>query len=245
MQSRVFLWYSVVTFLLRCPNSASDLTIDSPQICKPYLETRAAVTPYLKPYYDAHLAPHVQKVQPYIDQAKTQVYAPAVAFTSHNYAKHGAPRVIQAQALGKKQWEKTLRPQLEAARQGASKQYHATLGPHVQKVDDVVRPYYVGLRTSATDLYELELRPAYQYAAPYTQKTYGQLHHFTTKTALPYAQWSGKLAWTFASRHIWPTIQILYGENVEPQIMRIKQRLGRYRDEKQVEAAVESIERYA
>lgn len=220
-----------------------DLTEDSPRICKPYLDARSSITPYLQPYYDAHLAPHVQKVQPYIDRAKTQVYTPAIAFTSQNYAKHGAPRVLRAQEYGQKQWEKTVKPQLEVAQQQARKQYQATLGPHVQKVDDVVRPYYDNLKTSATDFYELELRPGYQYAAPYTQKAYTQLQQFTTKTALPYAQWSGDLAWTFASRHIWPTVQILYGENVEPQIMRIKQRLGRYRDEKQVEAAVGSIER--
>ena len=196
----------------------------------------------MQPYYDAHLAPHVQKVQPYVDQAKNQVYTPAVTFAQENYAKHGAPRVLQARALGQKQWEQTLRPQVDVLKQQAVKQYDATLAPHVQKVDGIVRPYYDTVKTSATDFYELEVRPAYIYAVPRAHRAYGQLNRFTRNVALPYAQWSGNLAWTFVSRHIWPTVQILYGENVEPQITRIKQRLGRYKDEKKIEAAVESIE---
>jgi len=109
-------------------------------------------------------------------------------------------------------------------------------------VDDLVRPYYESIHTSANDLWELELQPAYHIAAPYARRAYRQAHRFTTNTALPYAQYGGNVAWTLIYRHVWPTVQVLYGENVEPQIMRIKQRLGRYKDEKMIEAAVESIE---
>jgi len=196
----------------------------------------------VQPYYNQYLAPHVEKVQPHIDRVKSQVYDPAYTFARTNYAKHGAHRVAQAQKIGQHQWEKRILPQLETVQASAWKQFDAILGPHVQKVDDLVRPYYESIQTSVNDLWELEVQPAYHYASPYARRAYKQAHRFTTNTALPYAQYGGNVAWTLVHRHIWPTVQVLYGENVEPQIMRIKQRLGRYKDEKLVEAAVESIE---
>lgn len=238
---RLAVWYTIITTAFRCPSSPADLTEDSPKLCKPYLDLKSHATPYLEPYYNAHLAPYVEKVQPYVDRVKTQAYDPALAFTTTNYEKHGAPRVAQAQKYGQAQWDKTLRPQVEVARQAALKQYNIYLGPHVQKVTDVASPYYNNVKTSATDFYELEVRPAYKLAAPHVKRTYKQVEAFAVNTAFPYAQWSGELTWTFVRRQIWPKIQILYGENVEPQVMKITQRLGRYKDEKKLEAAVESI----
>lgn len=194
--------------------------------------------PHVQPYYDTYLASYVEKAQPYVDQAKTHVYNPALTFAK----THGAPRLSQAQKYGQKEWERTVRPRLDLASKHAYKQYDATLAPHVQKVQGVVTPYYTTVKTSAADFYELEFQPAYKRSAPYAKKFYKQAHRFTLDTALPYAQWGTDLTWAFVRRQIWPRIQILYGENVEPQIFRISQRLGRYRDEKKIEAAVESME---
>ena len=131
---------------------------------------------------------------------------------------------------------------MDVARKHALKQYDSTLGPHVQKVQDAVSPYYTNVKASASDFYELELLPAYKHTAPYAKKFYGHAHRFSVNTALPYARWGTDLTFTFVRRQIWPRIQVLYGENVEPQIFKISQRLGRYRDEKKIEAAVESAE---
>lgn len=197
--------------------------------------------PYYHTYVAPYVTPYVEKAQPYVDRVKTRAYDPALAFTKENYSKHGAHRVAQAQQYGQTQWEKTVRPQFEKARLEGLKQYDAHLAPHVQKVWVAVEPYYTNLKNSAIDFYELEIRPAYKFAAPYAQRTYHQLHAFTVNTGLPYAHWGANLTWSFVSRQIWPRIQILYGENVEPQVMKITQRLGRYKDEKKLEAAVESI----
>ena len=92
------------------------------------------------------------------------------------------------------------------------------------------------------DIWQLELEPVYRRTAPYAQKFFTQGRQFAVETALPQAQYAGSAAWTFWVRQIWPKLAVLYGENVEPQLMRITERLGRYRDEKQLEADVKSVE---
>ena len=87
-------------------------------MCKPYLQAKDYVTPYAQPYYDQYLSPHVKRAQPYVDQLNEKVYTPGLAA----YQQHGAPRVAQAQKVGLEQWEKTVKPQLEVARQQAGKQ---------------------------------------------------------------------------------------------------------------------------
>ncbi|KAG9696572.1 hypothetical protein KCU95_g4242, partial [Aureobasidium melanogenum] len=235
---RLSIWYTLLTVVFRCPSSPKQLTKDSPNVCEPYFQLRDFAVPHLQPYYDTYASPYVQQVQPYFDRVKEQAYVPAAAFAQ----KHGAPRAAQIQKYATKEWKRSVRPQLDVARKHALKQYDSTLGPHVQKIQDAVSPYYTNVKASATDFYELELLPAYKHTAPYAKKFYGQAHRFSVNTALPYARWGTDLTFTFVRRQIWPRIQVLYGENVEPQIFKISQRLGRYRDEKKIEAAVESAE---
>lgn len=103
-------------------------------------------------------------------------------------------------------------------------------------------PYYTSVKTSTTDFYQLELLPAYKHTVPYAQKLFAILSHFALDTAVPYVQWTADMTLTFVRRQVWPRLQVLYGENVEPQIFKISQRLGRYRDEKKVEAAANAVD---
>jgi len=239
MLIRLSIWYTAFTILVRCPSSPSKLSPNSPALCEPYFKLRDVAVPHVQPYYDTYLAPYTEKVQPYVDRANSQVVVPAVTFAR----KYGGPRLTQARTYSQKEWNRTIRPQLHVASQHIGKQYDATLAPHVQKVEHRVMPLYNSARTSVLDFYELELLPAYKHTAPHAYRLYTQLSRFTTNTALPYASWTTNLTMTFVKRQIWPRLQVLYGENVEPQIFRISQRLGRYRDEKKIEAAAEDINR--
>ncbi|EGP89489.1 uncharacterized protein MYCGRDRAFT_69588 [Zymoseptoria tritici IPO323] len=234
---KLFVWYSLVTVFFRCP-APENLTDDSPRICKPYLQAKDYVTPYAQPYYDQYLSPYVQKAQPYYESFNTHLYQPAQTA----YTKHAAPRVADAQKISQQQWEKTVKPQLDVLQQQAGKQYQAVLGPHVKKATDVIQPYYNSVMNSASDIWELELAPVYRKTSPYAQKLYVQGQHFAVNTALPQAQYAGNVLWSFWSRYIWPKVRILYGENVEPQLMRITERLGRYKDGKKLEAGISSME---
>ncbi|KXT02662.1 hypothetical protein AC578_1126 [Pseudocercospora eumusae] len=236
--AKALVWYTVGTVLLRCPGKQADLNDTTPHICKPYLQTRDFVTPYAQPYYHQYLQPHVQKAQPYLDQFNEKLYTPAAAA----YQKYGAPQVATAQKIGQQQWQKTIKPSLELAQKQAGKQYESTLAPHVKKAHAIVQPYYDGIVTSASDIWQLELEPVYRRSAPIAQKFYANSQAFVVNTALPHAHFVGNTAWTLWTRQVWPKLRILYGENVEPQLLRITQRLGRYRDGKKLEAEIKSTE---
>ncbi|KAI7012858.1 hypothetical protein KC362_g16181 [Hortaea werneckii] len=232
------VWYLIITLLFRCPNTLDEVDADSPAVCKPYFQAKTFVAPYAQPYYDQYAAPYVQIAQPYFDQAHQHAYKPALAA----YKQHGAPRVAEAQKQALVQWEKTVKPQLEVVRQQAGKQYDATLAPHVKKVQDVVQPYYSSMSQSASDIWVLELQPVYRHTMPYAQKFYTQGQTFVVNTAWPQAQYAGSAAWSMWARQIWPRVRVLYGENVEPQLMRITERLGRYKDGRKLEAEIKSME---
>lgn len=238
LAARLFVWYALITLLFRCPSAQKDVADDSPRICKPYLQARDYVTPYAQPYYDQYLSPYVQQAQPYVDRFNDNVYAPGLVA----YKQYGAPRVADAQKFGQKQWEKTVKPQLELLQKQSGKQYQQHLGPHVQKAQDAVQPYYDQVKTSVSDIWELELEPVYRKTRPYAEKLYYQGQDFAVNTALPQAQYAGSTAWSFWTRQIWPRMRILYGENVEPQLLRITERLGRYKDGKKLEAEIKSME---
>lgn len=235
---KLTVWYCIITLAVRCPRKISDLDDSSSRICKPAIQVREAVYPYVEPYYNAYVDPYVQKAQPYVEQVNEKVYKPGRV----KYEQYGAPRVKQARDVSQQQWEKSIKPQLEVARQQAGKQYDALLAPHVKKAQDVVQPYYDQVSTSVSDIWELELRPVYQNTAPYAQKVYDQGQQFAVNTALPQAQHAGNTIWAFWTRQVWPKIRVLYGENVEPQLNRITERLGRYKDGKKLQAEIKSME---
>ncbi|PPJ54397.1 hypothetical protein CBER1_07761 [Cercospora berteroae] len=235
---KLFIWYALYQIVFHCPSSQSQVDDDTNHVCKAYLQGRDFVTPYAQPYYDEYLAPYVRQAQPYYDVANEKVYKPAYSA----YETYAAPRVAQAQVLSQQQWEKTIKPQLDVAQKQVGKQYQQSLAPHVKKATDVVQPYYDGVVNSAADIWQLELEPVYRKTAPYAEKVYQQGQAFAVNTALPQAQFVGSTAWSFWTRNIWPRIRILYGENVEPQLMRITERLGRYKDGKKLEAEISSVE---
>ncbi|PNS17913.1 hypothetical protein CAC42_3872 [Sphaceloma murrayae] len=237
---RISVWFTIVTIIFRCPKDISQLSKDSPRLCKPYLQVHSFTDPYVRPYYATYVEPYVQKAQPYIDHVQDKFISPTTTVAHANYVKYGAPQVQRAQKFGQDRWQSSVVPHLDIARKQAVKQYQSTLGPHVDKVDAAVRPYYESLTTSASDFWELEVQPAYKFASPYLRRGYREGEKFVLDVAIPYTRWANSFVLTALNRHVLPTVKVLYGENVEPQIMRIKQRLGRYRDEKKVEGAISS-----
>lgn len=240
--SSVSVWYVIVTMLFRCPRSLPDLSDDSPKLCKPYLTVQSRAAPYVEPYYNTYLAPHVEKAQPYVDRFNDQIYTPSAEFAKHTYQSYGAPRVAQAQELARVQWEKTLKPQLQVAQTQAKAQYDAALAPHVEKLSAAAAPYYDQASSIVGDTYNTKVLPAYEVVLPHAQNAYAQGRYYAVDVGYPYARWGTSAVGNFLFRQVWPQLRILYGDNVEPQLMRIKERLGRYKDGKKIEAVVESVD---
>jgi hypothetical protein len=220
----------------------ADLTDESSKICKPYLVARNRAIPYIEPYYETYVAPYADHVQPYVAAINNKVYAPAAAFAKHNYEVYGAPRMTEAQAYVKSEWERVVLPQFRVAEAQAKAQYEASLAPHVTKAQEVVTPYYERAEQTASDLYEQQVLPAYSFILPHAQKAYAQGRHVTLHFIAPYAQRAHAATMTFLTRNFWPQIRTLYGENVEPQLIKIGERLGRYKETQKVEPAISEVE---
>jgi hypothetical protein len=232
----------IFTVFFRCPSSISHIDDTTPQVCTPYLHARSYATPYLDPYYQTYVAPQVEKVQPYIDRIDKQVYTPVSAFTKDKYATYGAHRVAQTQKYAEAQWERTVRPQVQKAQSQIKGQYDLYLGPHVKQASDVVSPYYDQIKHSLAEIYHLTLLPAYEAVLPYSHQAYVHGNHILAHVVFPHVRSAKDASWTFISRTIWPQLRILYGDNVEPQLVRIQERLGRYKDQQKMESAVEALE---
>jgi hypothetical protein len=231
--TRVSVWYLIATFLFRCPSSSSQLSETSPRVCKPYLQTRSYAAPYLDPYYQTFVAPQIDKIRPYIEPVST--------FTKDKYGTYGAHRVEQAQKYAESEWARTVRPQLQNVQDQAKVQYDQYLGPHVLKTQNALTPYYKQTKDSLVEIYHLSLLPTYEAVLPYARQGYAQGNHIVAHIIFPTVRSAQQMTWKFIARTIWPQLRVLYGDNVEPQLVRIQERLGRYKDQQKVESAVDSI----
>ncbi|CAI7589461.1 unnamed protein product [Penicillium discolor] len=246
---RLCIWYALVTPFLRCPSHLADLTETSPRVCKPYLIARSHVEPYVTPYYDIYAAPYVDQARPYVDQVRPyvemfnqRVYTPASKVAKSGYEKYGAPALKQAQAYGIEQWQNQVTPRLQTAQNKVHQLYSAEIDPYVQQSIAVVSPYYQWANTVALNVYQGHLVPFYARSRPFIGKAYSTGQGILTTHILPGAQYTWSSAVYFANSSLWPHVTGLYSEQVEPQLVKIGQRLASYREGKRLRAAIEDVD---
>ena len=144
-----------------------------------------------------------------------------------------------SQAYGQAQWEKSLQPQVLKYQALVKDKYDQSLGPHVDAAVKAAIPYYNLAKTNALQTYYEHILPTYAAVQPYALQGYDLASDFTLNTAVPYSKWAWTTGIVFLDRTVLPKLRILYGENVEPQLVRIGERLGRYRDGKRLKAVEE------
>lgn len=240
---RLGIWYIIIAGLLWCPSATTSRIEDSSLVCTPYTGIRSYITPHLKPYYDAYAAASVERARPYAEDFYQGVYAPSIRFSKETYETYGAPRVDEATKYAQDQWARTLKPQIEAAQAKSRKRYDSTLAPQVSKVSAITLPYFEAAREGVLVIYNSQLRPTFTASRPYVEKAYALGHKVAIENGLPYIQSGWTYTSIFVKRTLWPQVQILYGENVEPQLLRIGERLGRYRDGNRLKAVIGDIDR--
>ncbi len=135
-----------------------------------------------------------------------------------------------------------MQPQITKLSTAAKQQYDQTLGPHVEKVKAATSPYYALAKDSALQTYFTTILPTYNAMQPYVQQAYQLGNKFAVNTGIPYATWAWSSAVVFLDRTLWPRARIIYGENIEPQLVRIGERLGRYRDGKKLQAVIDEVD---
>jgi hypothetical protein len=219
------MWYAIATVIFRCPSTIEECDDDSPTICNAYLHAKSAVVPYVKPYFDEYAAPYVEKASPYTAAISENVVQPTRTFVVH----HGAPRLAQAQAYAQAQWLKSGKPQVDRLQAETRERYQTTLGPHVERASEIISPYLDVAATSALQTYYEFIVPTYDLAKPYVVQTYDAACMFTTEIAIPSVSWTFNRTYMFLDDNVLPHIRAVYAENVEPQLIRIGERLGRYK----------------
>ncbi|KAJ3561430.1 hypothetical protein NPX13_g8948 [Xylaria arbuscula] len=235
--ARLFTWYTIITLLFRCPSSLDGYDETSPKICKPYLYTKHAVAPHVSPYYDAYAAPYVELARPYYDTLDSKIITPGRTYA----VRYGGPRLAQAQAYGQAQWKKSVQPQLLKYQALAQTQYDQSISPHVDKATTTLAPYYHIARTNALQTYHEILVPTYTFVYPYASQGYDVASGVTRNTVIPSTVWAWNKTYAFLDSAIWPHVRDIYVLKVEPQLVRIGERLGRY-NEKKAKPVVEENE---
>ncbi|KAJ4329466.1 hypothetical protein N0V84_000101 [Fusarium piperis] len=223
--ARLATWAAILTVLFRCPSSLEACDETSPSICKPYFQIKDAVSPHIQPYYDHYAAPYVEVARPYYETVESKVWQPTRAYA----IQYGAPWAEKAQDYAWAQWEKNGQPQLVKYQGLAQAQYDQTIGPYVKQAGEALGPYYEIARTNGLQVYYEYLRPGYEFVQPYAVQGYDAASEFTVRTALPTTYWAWNKTYAFIDRSVWPHIRVVYVQNVEPQLVRIGERLGRYK----------------
>ncbi|EWG44516.1 hypothetical protein FVEG_05553 [Fusarium verticillioides 7600] len=223
--ARLATWFAIYTVLFRCPPSLEQCDENTPSICKPYFQVKNTVQPHVQPYYDHYAAPYVEIARPYYDTVDSKVWQPTRAYA----VQYGAPWVEKAQAHTQALWEKNGQPQLVKYQALVRAHYDQSVGPYVNQAGEKLGPYYDIARTNGLQMYYEYLQPGYEFVHPYAIRGYDVASDFTTKTALPTAYWTWNKTYTFLDSNVWPHVRAVYVQNVEPQLVRIGERLGRYK----------------
>ncbi|KAF4972862.1 hypothetical protein FSARC_662 [Fusarium sarcochroum] len=223
--ARLATWAAILTVLFRCPSSLEECNETSPSICKSYFQVKNSVQPHVQPYYDQYAAPYVEIARPYYDTVDSKVWQPTRAYA----VQYGAPWAIKARTHALAQWEKNGQPQLVKYQTLARTQYDQSVGPYVNKAGETLSPYYDIARTNGLQVFYEYLQPGYEFVQPYAVRGYDAASDFTTTTALPTAYWTYNKTYSFLDSNVWPHVRAVYVQNVEPQLVRIGERLGRYK----------------
>jgi hypothetical protein len=204
---------------------------------------RSHIEPYVLPYYDRYGAPYVEIARPYVQVVNEHVYTPAATVARRGYDQYGAPALDRARAYGQQQWEAQVIPRLQNVKESATGLYNSTVDPYVQHAKDVVFPYYNKVNGAVITVWDGYVFPVFARSRPFIGKTYASGQNVLATTVLPYAQSTWSSVIYFANSALWPKLTGLYSENVEPQLVKIGQRLASYREGRRLRKVMDEADR--
>lgn len=240
--SRLTVWYVIYVAVFRCPSSISELNDSSPRICKPYINARSHIQPYLQPYYDTYAGSYVERARPYAEQLNERVVSPAAKIAQQNYNKYAAPRFEQVKAYGRQQWQQTVVPQVVLAQNKAAELYNASIAPHVKKASLAAEPYYDAAKDNAVNVHQKHIMPVLDTSTPYLIRAYNSTKDFALTTGLPYFQRAWDSLVVFVNGTLWPKVKGLYGDNVKPQLVMISERIAKYQEGRKLKAIMDEVD---
>jgi hypothetical protein len=240
---RLYFWYALLTCYFRCPSQLAELEESSSHVCKPYIMMRSSLEPHLLPYYQTYAAPYVNFTRPYARTLNEHIYSPASNIVRHNFNTYGAPYLKQAQEYSKKKWQAEVIPQLRSVQENVIQIYKLRAEPHIRHVANVMAPYSAVVGEKVAQVNNNYFLPVYVHTRPLISRTYSAGHDVIAGTAMPFV----KRVWFsivfFANSAVWPRITSLYSENVEPQLVKIGERLATYPEGRRLRSTGDDLDR--
>ena len=237
----MIIWYTILTALFRCPSNSTELDGFSPQVCGPYLNARSHIDPYVTPYYETYAAPYIEAVQPYAHNFHRNIYSPTKTFAVRQYRTYGAPRLEQGLNFFGERWTETVTPRLHATRNSLARSYSSSVKSHITKTRDIVVPRYQATAESLAHVRDNYFSPYYAQLEPGVSRTYAVIHDLISNKILPHGKKLCLVSVDFVNGTLRPWVARLYFENVEPQLIRIGNKL---REGKRTPLMGDKVERY-
>lgn len=201
--------------------------------------------PHIAPYYNTYGAPYVDAVRPYAETINHQVYTPIASFSKSSYQNYAAPRVAQALQAAEDNWDAVVAPKLQSIKAQSLDRFDAAIKPRFAYLESSIVPHYQSAAAYGQFIKDGYIMPTYTRSKPFLEKSYLTFHDFSTQTLIPFTckAWSSTI--TFVTGTLRTQITALYTENVEPQLVRIGEKLASYREARNWKPTVDENERYA
>lgn len=237
MNNRLFVWYSIAMAVFYCPSNLDNVSDATPKVCTPYLTARAHLTPAIVKYYNEYAAPYAETVKPYVEKAHQNVIKPAGAFADYHYRTHAEHHVKRGVDYSRRTWQGTVDPKLRDLKKTAQGKYDTHVAPHARRVCEVTAPHHKTMR----EIYEFScyhfnfIRSFYvdrynRYVHPTVVNAYEVSYDVTTTRVLPYISRTLTAFFEFMNGTVRGHVTGLYSQNVEPQLVKISQKLASYRE---------------
>lgn len=230
LAARIIFWYAVFLLYFKCPYG-SELNTESPALCGPLHCGIRRIEPVVKPYYDTYAEPYVMLARPY--------YTKTVELNT-NYVVPAGQRAGRA---GLAVYNRFLKPHVDAASVQATKLYdthvrdhHEVLTQHYNHVMQQFNHHYQRARIVALTLYMDHIQPVVVKLEPHYDRSVKYLHSHVCPRVQAYSLQAYYYLESVATRAyavVAPKVQEVWDKNVEPQLVKIRERVSLYRHKSQ------------
>lgn len=227
---RALFWYAVFLLYWQCPYG-QPLDSDSPGLCKPLHCGIARLEPHVKPYYDEYAEPYVMLARPYC------------AKTKELHKAYVLPAAQRAQRASLAVYNRFLAPHVATASQQAAlvydthaREHHEKLAKHWDGVQQQANGHYQRARIVLLTVYMDHVQPILVTLEPHYDRVVRHVHSTVCPRVKAYSVQLYYHVNALVSRGyaiVAPKIQEIYEHNVEPQIVKIRERVNLYRHKSQ------------
>ncbi|KAG5364641.1 hypothetical protein CKK34_3456 [Yarrowia sp. E02] len=227
---RALFWYAVFLLYWKCPYG-TPLDTESPTLCGPLHCGIQRIEPVVKPYYDTYAEPYVMLARPYYTKTKE---------LNNNYVVPAGQRAGRA---GLAVYNRFLAPHVdtvytkgEELYESHAREHHEVLTQHYNRAMQLANQQYEKARIVALTVYMDHVQPVLVKLEPHYDRAVRNVHSHVCPRVKAYSYQLYYHAESLVGRTyavVSPKIQEIWDKNVEPQLVKIRERVSLYRHKSQ------------